>query len=128
VTIQRKAAAAPATYSQSTVASGPGKWIFVSGQLPVDGNGAIAATALADQSRVCFANMEEALNAAGAGLRDVTRITTYLTDLKDYGDFAAVRGEKFPEGFPASTAVGVSSLLSGALIEIDAIAFVADSA
>ena len=111
MTIQRNAATAPATYSQSTVVTGPGQWIFVSGQLPIDESGAITAVGLADQTRECFSNIEKALNAAGAALGDVLRITTYLTDLKEYAEFAAVRGERFSEALPASTAVGVSSLL-----------------
>jgi 2-iminobutanoate/2-iminopropanoate deaminase len=126
MTIQRTAAPAPATYSQSTVVAGPGQWIFISGQLPVDASGAITAVGLADQSRACFANLEGALKAAGADLGDVVRITTYLTGLENYGDFAGVRGETFVDGFPVSTAVGVASLLFGALIEIDAVAFLPD--
>ena len=39
--------------------------------------------------------------------------------------YGRVRGERFPGHLPASTAVGVAGLIGGALVEIDAIAFIA---
>jgi enamine deaminase RidA (YjgF/YER057c/UK114 family) len=50
----------------------------------------------------------------------------YLTSLDDDDDYSRVRGERFPGHLPASTAVGVAGLIDGALVEMDAIAFITD--
>ena len=44
----------------------------------------------------------------------------------EYGDYNRVRGERFGANLPASAAVQVAGLLRGALIEIDAVAFIPD--
>ncbi len=122
--INRDATAAPATYSDSVTATGAGQWVYVSGQLPVGPDGVIAAGGLRAQANACLDNVEAALARAGASLQDVVRITAYLTDLTDYGEYSAVRGKRFAGALPASAAVGVASLLAGALIEVDAVAFI----
>jgi enamine deaminase RidA (YjgF/YER057c/UK114 family) len=105
-----------ASFSVSTSVHGPGRTIYVSGVLaPGD--------TLAQQTAGCFDEIEEVLRAAGGTLADVARITTYLTSLEEYGEFARVRAERFAGALPASTAVQVAGLLLDALVEIDAVAF-----
>jgi 2-iminobutanoate/2-iminopropanoate deaminase len=96
----------------------------VSGQLPVDGDGRAVEGSLGDQAGACFDRVTDVLAEQGATLADVVRITAYLTSLDDYSDYGRVRGERFSGHFPASTAVGVAALIGGALVEIDAIAFI----
>ena len=62
--------------------------------------------------------------AAVASLRDVVSIRAYLTSLDSYADHARVRRERFGDALPASAAVRVAGLLEGALVEVEAIAFV----
>jgi 2-iminobutanoate/2-iminopropanoate deaminase len=107
-----------ASFSSAVAASGTGTWIHVAGQLSPGGG-------LAEQAARCFDLIEEALAGQGASLRDVVRITAYLTSLDDFAEYARVRGERFGDALPASTAVQVAGLLHGALIEIDAVAFIA---
>jgi enamine deaminase RidA (YjgF/YER057c/UK114 family) len=57
-------------------------------------------------------------------MRDVVRITAYLTDLADYAAYARARTAAFGDALPASAAVQVAGLLAGMSIEIDADAFV----
>jgi 2-iminobutanoate/2-iminopropanoate deaminase len=57
----------------------------------------------------------------------VVRITVYLTGLDDYAEFSRVRAERFGDSLPASAAVQVAGLLLGALVEIEAVAFVAEA-
>ena len=109
-----------ASYSSSVAVQGErGRWVYVSGVIA-------SGDRLADQTRGCFGQIGEALAGHGGVLADVVRITTYLTSLDGYGDFARIRGETFPGALPASTAVQVTGLLRGALIEIDAVAFIHD--
>jgi enamine deaminase RidA (YjgF/YER057c/UK114 family) len=99
--------------------------IFVSGEVGRDSAGKIVTGGFEAETRQCFANLEVALQRASAGFKDVVRITAYIKDLTDYGVYAQVRNEIFGSEWPASASVGVSDLLLGARIEIDAVAVTA---
>lgn len=101
-----------------------GEAIYVSGQLALDADGRlVGAGSVEAQARRIFQNIGEILRAANASLSDVVRLTCYCTDFADYGAYSRVRAETFAGRFPASTTVGISSLLvPGALLEVDAIA------
>jgi enamine deaminase RidA (YjgF/YER057c/UK114 family) len=118
MSIDRQAHPDGASFSLSTSVQGPGRTIYVSGVL---GPG----TTLAEQTNACFDEIEKVLGAQGATLEDIVRITTYLTGLDEYSEFSRVRAERFAGALPASTAVQVAGLLMDALIEIDAVAFLA---
>ena len=119
--ISRYAAPGGATYSDAVlVEAGGARWIYAAGQTPREP----APADLEGQAEACFRQLAEVLGAHGAGLGDVVQITVYLTSLKDYQAFAAVRGRVFGTETPASAAVGVASLLGDALIEISAVAAV----
>ena len=119
MTIERVPGAGSATYSKAVAVSGPGRTVYVSGNLSPKGS-------LADQTNGCFDAIEAALRAVGGSLDHVVRITAWLTALDEYGEYNRVRGERFGTNLPASAAVQVAGLLQGALIEIDAVAFIPD--
>jgi reactive intermediate/imine deaminase len=98
--------------------------IFVSGNVGVDANGQVVGKGdVGAQSRQTFKNIEAILAQAGASLKDVVKITTFIVPMERYGEFAAVRAEVFGGQYPASSTVGVASLVSpDYLIEIEAIA------
>jgi reactive intermediate/imine deaminase len=100
--------------------------IFVSGHVGTDANGQIVGKGdVAAQTRQTFRNIEAILAQAGASLKDVVKITTFIVPMDRYPEFAAVRAEVFGGQFPASSAVGVASLVSpDYLIEIEAVAVV----
>lgn len=125
MSVKRQAGPEGATYSSAATAAGAGRWIYVSGQLPLDAHGRRVEGSLGEQTGACLDRVADVLAKEGAGLVDVVRISAYLASLEDYKDYSRVRGERFAGSFPASTAVGVAGLLGGALVEIDAIAFVA---
>jgi 2-iminobutanoate/2-iminopropanoate deaminase len=102
--------------------------IFVSGEVGRDASGAIVPGGFEAEARQCFANLKYALERAGATFKDVVRITAYLTDLGDYPVYAKVRNEVFGPDWPASASVGVSNLLLGAKLEVEAVAAVTDCA
>jgi 2-iminobutanoate/2-iminopropanoate deaminase len=126
VSLARRRTPAPggASYSDAVVVeAGGARWIYVAGQTPRPGAaGGDVPADLAGQSERCFAQIERILDGHGAALTDVVQLTTYLVDLADYGEFAAVRARRFGAGPPSSAAVGVASLLDGALVEIVALA------
>ncbi len=103
---------------------GPKSLIFVSGEVGRDPSGAVVPGGIEAEARPCFANINHALERAGARFKDIVRITAYLKDLADYPGYAKVRAELFGADWPASATVGVSDLLLGAKLEVDAVAAV----
>lgn len=101
-----------------------GGFAFVSGTSSrrpddtIEGTGDIRA-----QTRAVIANLAAILASAGAGLGDIVQVTTYLTDMADFGAYNEVYGQHFDETGPARTTVAVRELPHpDLLIEIAAIA------
>ena len=103
---------------------GPKSMVYVSGEVGRDATGKVVPGGMEAEARQCFANIKHALDRAGAGFKDVVRITAYVKDLADYPAYAKVRSEVFGADWPASATVGVSDLLLGAKREVDAVAVV----
>ena len=101
-----------------------GDMIYVSGQIAYDATGKLVGEGdMAAQTRQVFTNIREILESAGAGLADIIKINTYITDQSRFREMLAVRGEFFADHPPASTAVVVAGLaFPGLLIEVEAIA------
>ena len=117
MSIKRVPGAGSATFSKAVVVSGPGRTVYVSGNISPNGS-------LAEQANGCIDQIEAALRAVGGSLDHVVRVTAWLTRLDEYAEYNRVRGERFGANLPASAAVQVAGLLRGALIEIDAVAFI----
>jgi 2-iminobutanoate/2-iminopropanoate deaminase len=113
-----------ASFSDAVTVEGPGRWIHVAGQVAMDADAKVSGN-LAEQTNVTLDHIERILNGVGANLSHVVKVTVYLTRLDDYAEFSRVRAERFGDSPPASAAVQVAGLLLGALIEIEAVAFVA---
>jgi enamine deaminase RidA (YjgF/YER057c/UK114 family) len=115
-------------YSQVVVA-GPGKLVFLSGQVAEDGEGKLVGKDdLAAQTAQVFENLKTALSSAGATFDDVVKITWYVKGYKpEYlPTLRQVRDRYVNKAAPpASTLVGVASLLQDQyLLEVDAVAAV----
>jgi len=100
--------------------------IFIGGQVghPPEGPVKVTAEPFEEEAKLCMVNVEKALKKAGASLKDVIRITTYLTDLENYPAWDKVRKATFQGALPASSTVGVKSLLVNARMEIDTVAVI----
>jgi reactive intermediate/imine deaminase len=111
--------------SHYTDAVRAGNLLFVSGCVPVDGDGNLVPGDVVAQARRVFENVGAVLTAAGAGFADVVKVTVYLTDVDDRQAVNTVRQEVFGDVRPASTLVEVSRLaIPGARIEVEAVALV----
>ncbi|HUY18133.1 MAG TPA: RidA family protein [Candidatus Binataceae bacterium] len=101
-----------------------GQMIFVSGQVAFgpDGN-VVGAGDIKAQTHQAFKNVAAVLAKAGAALKDIVKITSFLTDENSFGQMLEARREVFGAEPPASTAVVVKRLvMPELLIEIEAIA------
>lgn len=116
----------PEPVSHYTDAVVAGSFVFVSGVLAVDKDGALigGADVVAQAERV-HQNLEAVLRAAGATFADVVKVTVYLTRIEDRAAVNTVRRRFFGESRPASTLVEVSAfVVPGSLVEMDAVAYV----
>jgi len=100
--------------------------VYIAGQVGHPPNGPVKVTVgtFEEEARLCFGNIRLALEKAGASMRDIVRITAYLTDLSDYPAYDRVRKETFPDSPPASSTVQVAGLLVNAHLEIDTVAVI----
>lgn len=107
-------------YSQGLRA---GDFIFVSGQGPLDpATGKVVGETIEEQTARTLDNIQAILEAGGATLADVVKVSAHLSDLALFADYNRVYARYFPDPKPARTTVG--SQLNGILVEIDAIAYV----
>jgi enamine deaminase RidA (YjgF/YER057c/UK114 family) len=107
------------------VVASRGQTIYVSGQVAMDAAGqVVGAGDVAVQARQAFENLRLALNAAGAELSDVVKLTTFVTDMASARPaFRAARDAVITNNPPASTLVEVSRLFRDEfLIEVEAVA------
>ncbi len=117
-----KAPTAIGPYSQGCKA---GDYIFVSGQVPLDPQtGKVKGDTIEEQTRQTLENIKAILQANGASMKDVVKVTVVLTDLSNFKPMNEVYKTFFPEPFPARMTYGASLALTRMLVEIDAIAYV----
>jgi 2-iminobutanoate/2-iminopropanoate deaminase len=106
-----------------------GDLLFISGQAAIDARGRIVGIGDFDaQAKQAFANLDRVLRMGGSSLKNVIKVTIFLTDMGYFDRIVKLRGHWFTAPYPADTIVEVRSLYSpDAMIEIEAIA-VADEA
>jgi enamine deaminase RidA (YjgF/YER057c/UK114 family) len=101
--------------------------IFLSGQTAADEHYKVRSLDIREQTHAVYDNIERALAYAGATLRDVVKVTTYLTSADYIAPSREVRAERY-RGLPAppaSTLLVVSRLAEPEfLIEMDVVAAV----
>jgi 2-iminobutanoate/2-iminopropanoate deaminase len=117
------APAAVGPYSQGIVAGG---FLFTAMQIPLDpATGTLVAPDdVAAQSRRVLENLRVIVEAAGASLAQVVKVTVYLQDIADFAAVNAVYGEFFVQDAPARAAVAVAALPRGAKVAMEAVAVV----
>jgi 2-aminomuconate deaminase len=76
------------------------------------------------QTRAVIENVRDILLSAGADLRDVVEVTSYLVNMNDFAGYNEVYAEYFDYDGPARTTVAVHQLPHPhLLIEIRAVAY-----
>ena len=124
----------PITRAGAVPAKGPyspairaGNLLFVSGQIAVAADGSSLADAdLATQTRQCLANLRAVLEAGGATLQQVAKVTVYLAEPDGWAVFNPIYAEFFGAHKPARAIVPVAAFPGGFKVEVDAIAVLSD--
>jgi 2-iminobutanoate/2-iminopropanoate deaminase len=111
------------SYSQGIRA---GNLLFTAGQVGINpATGELAGESIEAQTAQVLENLKGVLEAEGATLADVVKVTAFLTDITLFAGYDAVYRTYFPEPRPARSSVGAK--LAGAfLVEIEAVAVLPD--
>ena len=119
----------PRFYTHAVAITGGGRLVYVSGQVAYDRDGKIVGKGdMRAQSVQVFENVTHALRAAGAGWDDVIKMNGYMVGLNPAAvtAYREVRS-KYLKALPASTLVGVHSLVEAdLLLEVEVVAAVGD--
>jgi enamine deaminase RidA (YjgF/YER057c/UK114 family) len=119
--------ARPRGYANGVAATG--RQVYVAGQIGWDAEQRFASDDFALQTRQALMNIIDVLACAGAGPRDVVRLTWYVTSRDEYtgavAEIGSIYRELFGRNFPAMSVVVVAGLLEPrAKVEIEATAVV----
>jgi 2-iminobutanoate/2-iminopropanoate deaminase len=106
-------------YSQAVIYDG---LLYISGQGPIDPrSGNLIKGSIEDETRVTLENIKAIVEDAGAKMKDILKVTCYLSDLSEFARFNAVYKDFFPDNPPARTTIQAAKLPMDIKIEIDAI-------
>jgi 2-iminobutanoate/2-iminopropanoate deaminase len=118
----KKGASPMGAYSQGLKA---GDFVFVSGQGPLDPDtGKVVGETIEEQTTRTLENVKAILEATGASMAEVVKVSAHLSDLSLFDRYNKVYSTYFPDPKPTRTTVG--SQLLGIMVEIDAIAYIGD--
>ena len=115
-------------YSQFVeVDLGTCRMVIISGQVPLDDNGAIVGVGnFGVQADLVYSNLLKYVHKAGGKPEHIVKLNTYLTDVSNLPQLRTIRDKYVNKANPpASTSVEVTSLFrSEVLIEIEATAII----
>jgi len=100
--------------------------LYTAGQIGLDPATGEMRSGLEAQTEQVMANLQAVLAAAGADFASVIKTTIFITDMADFGVINGIYGRFFSDQPPARSTVAVAQLPLGALVEIEAVALIAD--
>ena len=103
-----------------------GEWLVCSGQLGLS-DGSLVEGGLSAQVTQAMKNVASLLESEGSGLSDVVKTTVFLTDMADFAAMNEAYVAAFGDNRPARSAFAVVGLPLGALVEIEAWAYMSRS-
>ncbi|MCG6260190.1 RidA family protein [Vibrio furnissii] len=94
----------------------------ISAQLPVDvQTGKLVAGNVGEQAKQCLTHIQSIVESIGHDMDDLVKVNIQLTDVADMHLVDDVYTTFFNGKLPARTVIGVEKILSGALVQIDAV-------
>jgi len=99
-----------------------GDFVFVSGQVPVDTDGAVVSGGICPETDQVIANITKVLALADCRLSDIVKTTVWLRNRDDFATFNAAYAKHFPSS-PPTRSTAESRLMIDIAVEIEAIAY-----
>ena len=114
----------PPGYSHVVEMTGPGRTVWIAGQLGIGQDGQPVSADFRAQAVQCFENLKAALASIGASFEHVVKVNNYLLDTKDIAVFREVRDQYLnTKAPPASTTIAIAAFARpGALLEVECVA------
>ncbi len=109
------------SYPQAVEVTGPRRWLYLSGQIPVAPDGSLAPDFIGQCEQV-WDNIEAQLAAAGMTLDNVVKATTFLSDRRYALENREVRLRRLAGRQPALTVIVTGIFDEAWLVEIEAVA------
>jgi 2-iminobutanoate/2-iminopropanoate deaminase len=104
-----------------------GELLFISGQLPIDpATGEFTSDDVEGQTRQSLKNVKAIVESAGGSIDSIVKTTVFLKNMSEFSLMNGEYSKVFQTEPPARAAVEVAALPKGALVEIEAIARIAD--
>ncbi|MDR2163428.1 MAG: RidA family protein [Clostridiales Family XIII bacterium] len=115
---------APAAIGPYAQANRIGDFIYTSGQIPLDPQtGEIVGADIEEQTARALDNLKAVIEAGGGTMGSVVKTTVFLHDMGDFAKMNEVYARYFTgDALPSRSAVAVTALPKGALVEIEAVA------
>jgi enamine deaminase RidA (YjgF/YER057c/UK114 family) len=116
--------AKPPGYTHVVEVNGPGRTIYIAGQLGYDGAGRQGAD-FREQATLVYENLKAAIESVGGKMENIVKLNAYLTDIRAQLPIYREVRDKFVNvaAPPASTTIEISKLArDGALLEVEAVA------
>ncbi|MDO9586660.1 MAG: RidA family protein [Brevundimonas sp.] len=109
------------SYPQAVEVAGPTRWLYLSGQIPVAPDGALAGDFIGQCDQV-WTHIETQLAAAGMTLDNLVKVTTFLSDRSYALENREVRLRRLAGRQPALTVIVTGIFDEAWLVEIEAVA------
>ncbi|WP_296742143.1 RidA family protein [Mesorhizobium sp.] len=103
-----------------------GDFVFLSGLAGFGPDGEIVSGGVAAETDRIMLEVKDILGRAGLRLSDIVKISVYLREAKDAGEFETAYAKYFPQSKPARI-VTVAELLYGGLVELEVVAYGAEA-
>jgi 2-iminobutanoate/2-iminopropanoate deaminase len=114
---------APKAIGPYSIGIKAGKFIFLSGQIPIDpATGELVSGSIEAQAERVLMNIKGILEENGLSMDNVVKATVFLADMNDFPKMNEVYSRFFNSPFPARSAVQVARLPRDVKIEIEVIA------
>jgi len=117
------ASAAPPAIGPYSQAVRAGDFVFVSGQVPVDARTGQRAEGISGQTRQLIENLRAVLDAAGASLDRVVKVTIFLGRWEDFVAMNEGYASYFGARPPARSVVQGPRIPEGTLVGLEAVAY-----
>ena len=117
--VSEKAPKVIGPYSHASVAGG---FLFSAGQIGINPASGKLEDGFERQARQTLENLKSVLSGENLSFADVVKTTIFLANMDDYPLLNKIYSEYFTTDFPSRSAVQVTKLPAGALLEIELVA------
>ena len=114
--------AATGNYTHGVQVDGARRMVFVSGQVPWGNEHGRVPESFEAQCRMVWRNVLAVLSEAGMGVRNLVKVTTYLSDRQYRAINSKIREEVLGDHAPALTVIICDIYAENWLLEIEAVA------